>query len=403
MAKRRSRGEGGVHFSESRQRWVATAQLGFLPNGKRIVKTATGRTKTEAKAKLGELLREREQGINESARVTVAMALKDWLEFGLSGRNQNTVTTCRILAERHVIPELGPRRLSALTSDDVDLWLKRKAESLSRSTLQRLLSILRRALARQVARDRLRRNVALHCEVPAGQPGRPSKALSLPQALKLLAAAQDTPMEAYITVSLLTGARTEELRALTWEHIDLDGVPAADKPVPPTIQLWRSVREGGDTKTRRSRRTLTLPNRAVDALTRHKEQQRASMGKGWNDKHLVFTSSTGTALDPHNVRRSLRTVLQAAGLDPKAWAPRELRHSFVSILSDSGVPIEDIARLVGHRGTVVTEAVYRKQLRPVLTGGAEAWDKLLEEPKRPSATTTQDAPGRARTTPGSDP
>lgn len=89
------------------------------------------------------------------------------------------MTTCRILAERHIIPELGPRRLAALSSEDVDLWLKRKAESLSRSTLQRLLSILRRALARQVARDRLRRNVALHCEIPAGQPGRPSKALSL--------------------------------------------------------------------------------------------------------------------------------------------------------------------------------------------------------------------------------
>jgi integrase len=403
MAKRRSRGEGGVHYSESRQRWVATAQLGFLPNGKRIVKTATGRTKTEAKARLSELLREREQGINESARATVAMALQDWLEYGLSGRDQNTVTTCRILAERHIIPELGPRRLAALSSEDVDLWLKRKAESLSRSTLQRLLSILRRALARQVARDRLRRNVALHCEIPAGRPGRPSKALSLEQALKLLAAAQGTPMEAYITVSLLTGARTEELRALSWDHIDLDGDPAAERPVPPTIQLWRSVREGGDTKTRRSRRTLTLPQRAVDALRRHKEQQRAVLGRDWQEERLVFTSSTGTPLDPRNVRRSLRAVLEAAGLDPKSWAPRELRHSFVSILSDSGVPIEDIARLVGHRGTVVTEAVYRKQLRPVLTSGAEAWDRLLESQQESPTSPAEDAQGRPHTGPESDP
>lgn len=403
MAKRRSRGEGGVHYSESRQRWVATAQLGFLPNGKRIVKTATGRTKTEAKAKLSELLREREQGVNERVHATVAMAIHDWLEFGLTGRDEKTRTTCRILAERHIIPELGPRRLTALTSEDVDVWLKGKAASLSRSTLQRLLSILRRALARQVARDRLRRNVALHCELPAGQTGRPSKALSLEQALKLLSAARNTPMEAYITVSLLTGARTEELRALTWDHIDLEGDPAAEKPLPPTIQLWRSVREGGDTKTRRSRRTLTLPHRAVDALRRHRQQQRATVGRDWNREDLVFSSSAGTPLDPHNVRRSLRPVLKAAGLDPKAWSPRELRHTFVSILSDSGVPIEDIARLVGHRGTVVTEAVYRKQLRPVLTSGAEAWDKLLEEPKKSSATTTEDAPGRARTSPELDP
>ena len=46
------------------------------------------------------------------------------------------------------------------------------------------------------------------------------------------------------------------------------------------------------------------------------------------------------------------------------WTPREMRHSFVLPLSDSGIPLEDIARLVGHSGTVVIEAVNRKQIRP---------------------------------------
>ena len=49
----------------------------------------------------------------------------------------------------------------------------------------------------------------------------------------------------------------------------------------------------------------------------------------------------------------------------------ELRHSFVSLLSSSGMAIEDIAHLVGHADTRVTELVYRKELRPVLTRGAE--------------------------------
>jgi integrase len=51
--------------------------------------------------------------------------------------------------------------------------------------------------------------------------------------------------------------------------------------------------------------------------------------------------------------------------------------SFVSLLSDSGVPIEEIARLVGHRSTAVTELVYRKQIRPVLQGGAVAMDRIF--------------------------
>ena len=78
-----------------------------------------------------------------------------------------------------------------------------------------------------------------------------------------------------------------------------------------------------------------------------------------------------------NVRRAFRSVVRRAGLDDEAWTPRELRHSFVSILSEAGVPLEEIARLVGHRSTTVTEAVYRKQLRPVLTEGAEAMDRIF--------------------------
>jgi integrase len=42
-----------------------------------------------------------------------------------------------------------------------------------------------------------------------------------------------------------------------------------------------------------------------------------------------------------------------------------LRYSFVSLLSDGGVPIGDIADLCGHSGTWVTEKVHHYQLRPV--------------------------------------
>jgi integrase len=54
-----------------------------------------------------------------------------------------------------------------------------------------------------------------------------------------------------------------------------------------------------------------------------------------------------------------------------------LRHSFVSLLSDSGVSLEDIADLCGHSGTTVTEKVYRHQLRPVLLGAAVAMDEIF--------------------------
>ncbi len=60
------------------------------------------------------------------------------------------------------------------------------------------------------------------------------------------------------------------------------------------------------------------------------------------------------------------------GLDP-----RGLRHSFVSLLSDNGVSLEEIAELCGHAGTRVTEAVYRHQVRPALLNGAVAMDRIF--------------------------
>ena len=92
---------------------------------------------------------------------------------------------------------------------------------------------------------------------------------------------------------------------------------------------------------------------------------------------LVFLTRAGRPHDRHNVLRSFRTVVAAAGLNAKDWAPRELRHSFVSLLSDDGVPLENIARLVGHRTTTVTETVYRQQLRPVIEDAATAMNRIF--------------------------
>lgn len=122
---------------------------------------------------------------------------------------------------------LGARKLRDLSADDVDRWLSDKAQSLSTRSLRETRSVLKRAVTRAQARDKVKRNVVLLCEVPKGQQGRPSKSLTLSQAEVLLAAAQDNAMHAYIVLSLLIGARTEELRALTWSHVDLDGKPAA--------------------------------------------------------------------------------------------------------------------------------------------------------------------------------
>ena len=85
---------------------------------------------------------------------------------------------------------------------------------------------------------------------------------------------------------------------------------------------------------------------------------------------------SGTSLDRHNVLREFRKITHAAGLGAD-WVPREMRHTFVSLLSANGTALEDIADLVGHRGTATTETVYRKVIVPELKRGAEVMDRLF--------------------------
>jgi lipoate-protein ligase B len=70
-------------------------------------------------------------------------------------------------------------------------------------------------------------------------------------------------------------------------------------------------------------------------------------------------------------------VDEVLGTHRDSWTPRELRTSFVSLMSHRGVSIEEIARLAGHASTRTTEVVYRRELRPVITTGAEIMDKVF--------------------------
>ncbi|WP_422389373.1 hypothetical protein [Actinomadura luteofluorescens] len=121
----------------------------------------------------------------------------------------------------------------------------------------------------------------------------------------------------------------------------------------------------------------------------------------------------GTKRNANNVLRSFRAVLAKTDLNPDEWTPRELRHSFVSVLSDAGVPhrgdltagrpqehrghrdgllAPDPARAAGRRrghgrrvprgcrGRLVRQCVRQSCRRPTASGrdGPLRWSRLSE-------------------------
>ena len=352
--------------------------VGFGQDGKRLRRKVTGKTKVEVRDKLKAAHAELDRGLHTSATYTVRHTVDDWLEGGLQGRSERTRSIYRE-ALKPLLEHIGTRPLRELTARDVRRGLEALSERMSTRYLQLARASLARAIRYAEAHDLVGRNVATLVDNPKGQVGRPSRSFTLEQSLALLEAARKSRLNAYVVLSLATGIRTEEARELHWDHVDLDGDPGAARPVPPSVAVWHSVRQGGDTKTAKSRRTLALPQAAVQALRDHRKRQaedRLAAGSLWQDHGLVFASAIGTPLDAANVRREFRQITEAAGLG-LGWAPRDLRHTFVSLMSADGVPIEEIARLAGHNRTATTELVYRHELRPVITTGAEVMDRIL--------------------------
>jgi integrase len=370
--------------------YIGSVSLGFDGTGNRRRLKRRGRTRAVVKDKLIKAVEELESGLKPAEGYTVNDAVTDWLAKGLKGRDEHTVTTNRILAEQHVIPLIGAVKLKELTADDVDGWLDGLSGKLATRSLQGVHAILKRAIRQAQARDKVLRNVAELVTTPKGKPGRPSRAMMLEQATAMLEQAKASRLHAYVVVSLLTGIRTEEARALRWSHVvawvedEAAWMPVTEAGFDHerfAIYVWRSVRADGDTKTEKSRRTLELPSQAADALREHRARQareRLAAGTAWKDHGLVFASQVGTPLDASHVRRAFKAITRKAGLGEN-WTPRELRHSFVSIMSDNDVPIEIIADLVGHASTAVTEEVYRHQLKPVITKGAATMNALFNQ------------------------
>jgi integrase len=52
-------------------------------------------------------------------------------------------------------------------------------------------------------------------------------------------------------------------------------------------------------------------------------------------------------------------------------------HASVSVVSESWRAVEEIARLAGHSSLRTTEVIYRHELRPVITTGADVMDQIF--------------------------
>ena len=400
MGKRRGNKQGHARQRpDGRWEWQLS-----LPNGHR--RSVYGLSYEACRIAAAEEQAKIDAGLPLGGPVTVATWCTAWLANTRERIRPGTYHTYAVAVNKHIIPALGRIKLTKLTAERLErFYADLLAGGLSRSSVHHVHVILGTALEKALKRGHVARNVQRLADPPSVPEYKP-RPLTPEEAHRLLAAAADDRFEALYYLLFCTGLRLGEALALRWSGVDF-------KAGAITVAGSLQRRPGSglvilETKTKRSRRTVSVAPAALEALRRRRARQREeklAVRPVWHDTGLVFTTETGTAISPENIRRrSWYPLLARIGLaDVQEWeetvvrrgkektvtrrkiTPRvrlhDARHSAAVMLLKGAVPVVVVSQLLGHSRTSTTLDVYAKYVDNLTSPAAAKLQELLADQK----------------------
>src|SRR5262245_4980700 len=252
---------------------------------------------------------------------TTAEHIRGWLDSPTNGLSKKTLERYRELAERQIIPTLGPIRLQRLSVQALRDWHAALAKpnargrTLAARTIGHAHRVLHRALAIACENEILSRNVASVIGPPKVEV-RKIDILTAEEIADVLAKLQGHPLHPIVTVAITTGLRRGEILGLQLGDLDLDAA---------TLTVQRSPEETGpglrlkSPKSDAGWRTVALPANTVAVLRDHRRkllEARLALGLGKpDDATLVFGNPwDGSPRKPSNLTTAWRWACKSLGL-----------------------------------------------------------------------------------------
>jgi integrase len=345
--KRRGRGEGSV-YQEPDGRWTGVISFGYTPAGKRRRKKVHGATKQEVLDKLRKLPG---QSAGEPCRLTVGEFLTRWLEN--TAREKTGPTTYRRykqVVENQITPYIGGLSLVKLSALDVeDFYGDLKRKDVPPASRRQAALVLTNA-CRHAVRLKLIPSAPTAGVTKPKLAEREMRVLTEDEVKVFLAAARRSRHYALFALAVATGLRRGELLALHWPDVDFD---AGTVTVRRTLVMVGEEFILKEPKTKASRRTISVPAFALDALHEHRKKM---VARGFADK-AVFCNCRGGFVRGYNLlRNSFQPILARAGLPKLRF--HDLRHTHATALLSRGHPVKAVSQRLGHSDVAVTLRVY---------------------------------------------
>ena len=379
MAKKRQQGNGsGTVYPRKNKDGKVTSYLGsyFAPDGKR--RYVSAKTKTECRHKLRRAMSDADQGfVFGAGKQTVGGYMWRWLEdFAKADLSARTYHNYKLQIREHIVPALGAMKLSKLDTPNIQaLYSAKLRDGLKPSSVRYIHAVLHRALSKAVELRLIARNPAASADPPKVRHEEITP-LNMDQTREFLEAARGQKYEALYVLSLTCGLRMGESLGLKWSDIDLDtGTLRVNR------QLQR-IREGGglvfSEPKNASRRTIDLPQRALEALRSYRKLQLEEKlkARSYEGSDLVFATGKGTPQDAQNiVNRHFKPLLKEAGLPPIRW--HDLRHTCATLLLGRGIHPKLVQHLLGHASISMTLDRYSHWIPSMGRHAADGMDEAL--------------------------
>ena len=373
MARRRSAGEGSIHFWKEKGLHVGRITM---PDGKRKPKYSKSKRVVQ-----DWLLTERnklKQGIFVSDdKITLETFLRRYLEDYAKGSVRiTTYESYRGVIEGHIIPNIGSVRLSQLRADQINYLLSKvRSSGVSDRYVEYVYAILKSALNWAVTWELLIKNPVLLVAHPRVKYEVP-EIWSPEQLQKFLDHVNDDRWAGIYYLACL-GMRKGEILGLPLRALNVE------EGYLMVIQNLQFVPGQGlillEPKTDKSRRLIRLPDFIRDALKIHLEK-RAILAQlpDWKESGLVFTTDIGTAINPQNMLKHFKANLKAAGLPDIRF--HDLRHSTASLLLAKNTHPKLVAELLGHSTVSLTLNRYSHIINPLNTVVSDTINSALSKP-----------------------
>ena len=227
----------------------------------------------------------------------------------------------------HVLPTLGPKKLSEITLHHLQTIHTSVKKKLSPATANRVAALIKHVFTMAGKWSLIIENPAQHLTMFPEPP--PRDIVLTPEDCRKLIDACDKDDNifagALFKLAMFTGRRVGELLNAKWEHVDLDtGI----------LTLLQ---------TKAGERQFVYLNELALAVLR-------TLPHVEGTAYIIAGNVPGKSLNFY--RRAWLRILKRAVLD--YFPPHGLRHNYASTLVAAGVPIEQVGHLLGHKNIETT-------------------------------------------------